>query len=174
MTKKSAKQPKIAATEIHETGFGLASGGGFMVGQGFGDARVADGEKLGRGEAFEISPDADAADAENGGQRPDQAGAEERPRRAFRVLERRENIEADVDEEKNQVPLRNELDAAVNDLVAVGKQVAEGEEEIQKEQGHSNPPPIARLALVEPEGLLGDVGVPDEEVLAKVHVGPEN
>ena len=43
-----------------------------------------------------------------------------------------------------------------------------------EEKRQADPPPVAVFAQVEPEGLLGHVRVPDQEVLRKGDVGPEH
>src|SRR5579862_2704457 len=102
--RNSAKQPKTAATETHETGLEFASGGRLMVSQGFANARIADGNEFGRRKTFQVSPHAHAADAEDRGEGPEQRRMQERLRVAVRRLERRQDIETDVDEEKGKVP----------------------------------------------------------------------
>src|SRR5580704_6775492 len=172
--RKSAKQPKTAATETHETDLELVSGGRLMVSQGFDYARIADGNEFCRGKTFQVGPHAHAADAEDRGDGPEQRRMEEGLRIAVRRLERGQDIEADIDKEKSEVPTGDKLDALVNDLVAVGQQVEERKQKIAKHQGHADKPPLADLALIEPEGFLGDIGVPDEKILGKPDVAPEN
>src|SRR5579871_3013772 len=123
--RKSAKQPKTAATETHETDFGLTSGGRLMVSQGLDDAWIANGNEFGRRKTFQVGPHAHAADAEDRGDGPKQRRMQEGPRVAVRGLERGQDVETDIDEEESEVPTGDELDALVNDFVAVGQQVEE-------------------------------------------------
>lgn len=59
-------------------------------------------------------------------------------------------------------------------LKAIGEQQEERQEEMAEQQEHTYPEPIAVFADVIPEGLFRDIGIPDQEILGKADVGPED
>jgi len=137
MKRKSAKQPKTAATETHETdsfdglkaGLEWASGGRLMVSQGFDNARIANGNEFRRRKAFQVGPHAHAADAQDRGDGPEQRGIQKGPRIAIGALERGQDIEANINEEECEIPAGDELEALViaeaNDSFFLAQRYAE-------------------------------------------------
>ena len=73
---------------------------------------------------------------------------------------------------EDQNPADDEDDAGTHDLVAVEEEVEKGEEEMTEDESHADPEPARALPRVGidfadgvPEGLLGNIGAVDEELL---------
>ncbi len=151
-----------------------------MMREALADAGVADRDQLGGGQAPEVGPDADAADADHRGDHPEQVDREKRQGIAVLVLQRRQDVVAEVDQNHRQHPERDAADDVVRDLEAVRQQGAERDDKVAEEYDEADVPPLVRaavvvqLAQVVPEGLLGHVGAPDQEVLGERHVRPED
>ena len=82
---------------------------------------------------------------------------------------------------EDQNPANNKQKAWANDLVTVKKEVEERKEKVPENEAHADPKPARTLPRVGidfadgvPEGLLGNVGAVNEEILGKADVGPED
>src|SRR5271165_7133324 len=173
-TQKSDRSAKIAATATIETGRGGVRVSSFIAVQAFADPRVADRYQLGRGKAPQVGRDAEAPHPGERGHRPDEPDREEGERVALLVLEGRQDVVRDVDEDDEEDQVRDPPDGPVRDLEPVGKQEQERQQEVPEDEEQAHVPPVPVLPDVVPEGLLGQVRVPDEEVLVERDVRPED
>src|SRR5690606_6365953 len=133
MITKMAKPPTAASRVTRKPDL-EGAGASLMVCKAFADAGVADGDQLGGGEAAQVGPDADTADADHGAEHPQEVEGEEGLGIAGRVLEGGQDVVAHVEEDRGEDPDRDGLDAGVHDLVAVGEQVEERHEEVAEQE----------------------------------------
>src|SRR5436190_2138514 len=119
-----------------------------MVGQGLANTRVTDREKLGGGETPQVGPRANAAHADHRGQHTQQVDREERQRVALFVLQLRQDVVAEVDEDDGEHPEGDAADDMVRDLEAVRQQRAERDHEVAEEEHEADIPPLIRGAVV--------------------------
>src|SRR5688572_2442452 len=99
-----------------ETGRAGMTGVSLMMREALDNPRVANWNELGGREAAQISPHADAAYAHDRRQHPDQVKRKKRQRIAMRILQRRHDIIANIDEDNREIPNRDPADDVVRDL----------------------------------------------------------
>src|ERR1017187_7812392 len=171
---KTDNRTKIAATAARETGRGRGAVSSFILVEAFADARVADRDQLGRRQAPQVGRDAEATHPGERRHGPEEPDREERQGVALLVLQGREDVVRDVDEDDEQDQVGDPADRRVRDLESVGKGEEEREEEVPEDEDQAPVPPVAVLPDVVPDRLLGDGRVPEEEVLVERDVRPEH
>src|SRR5687768_6372806 len=139
-----------------------------MMGQALGDAGITDRNEFRRGEALQIGPPTDTANAYDRREDPEEIDREERQRIPVFILQRGQDVVAHIQKDDGKIPQRDPADDVMSNLEAIREQREERDEEMSKENSvEPDIPPLVggavmvQLAQVVPEGFLGDVGVPD-------------
>src|SRR5215212_10251536 len=99
MTSRNAAHTANRNTIVNsETGRAGVAGMSLMVREALANSRIANRNELCGREAPQVSPGANAADTDDGGQHPDQVKREERERVAMRILQGRKDVVAHIDQ----------------------------------------------------------------------------